>query len=167
MLEFKRLKMAPLPRHAVRKWVLLGAALIPWALGSFAVYVTSAQYSGLGIFESYGAFEGGSNLGNILWFLVWTGVSAAVCWFLVRKPGAIGVIQPVSRALYCYGTPAALLVFPDAAMGFAISHVRAFTDDTALHSPLVEFLVISGVGALACASLMSLVFRKERPQRTA
>lgn len=156
-----------MPRNAVRTWVLLGAALVPWALGSFAVYVTSAQYSGLGIFESYRAFEPGSNLGNVLWFLLWTGVSAAVCWLLVRKPGSLGAIQPASRALYCYGTPAALLVFPDAAMGFAVSHVRAFTDDTALHSPVVEFLVISGMGALACASVMTLVSRMKRTLRTA
>lgn len=105
-----------MPRHAVRKWALLGTVLLPWALGSFAVYVTSAQYSGLGIFESYRAFEAGSNLGNALWFLLWTGISAAVCWFLVRKPGPVGAIQSASHALYCYGTPSALLVFPDAAM---------------------------------------------------
>lgn len=156
-----------MPRQAVHKWVLLGAALFPWALGSFAVYVTSAQYSGLGIFESYQAFESGSHLGNVLWFLIWTGASAAVCRYLVRKPSAIGAIQLASRALFCYGAPAALLVFPDTAMGFAVSHVRAFTDDTVLHSPVVEFLVISGLGALACAFLMSLVFRVRRRRRAA
>ncbi|MCP1412497.1 hypothetical protein J3D46_001763 [Paenarthrobacter sp. A20] len=156
-----------MPRHAVHKWVLLGTTLFPWALGSYAVYVTSAQFSGLGIFESYRAFEAGSNLGNALWFLLWTGISAAVCWFLVRRPGPIGAVQSGCHALYCYGTPAALLVFPDAAMGFAVSHVRAFTDDTVLHSPVVEFLVVSGMGALACAFVMSLVFKIKKPRREA
>ncbi|MFI2564397.1 hypothetical protein [Paenarthrobacter sp. NPDC018779] len=136
------------------KVILFGASLIPWALGCFAVYVTSAQFSGLGIVESYRTFEVGSNIGNALWFVSWTGISAAVCWLLARRndPGAV---RSTSFVLYCYGTPAALLILPDAAMSFAVSHVRAFTDDTALHSPVVEFLVVSGVGALVCAVALS------------
>ncbi|MFJ4027136.1 hypothetical protein ACIPWF_08425 [Paenarthrobacter sp. NPDC089989] len=137
------------------KVILLGASLIPWVLGCFAVYVTSAQFSGLGIVESYRAFEVGSNIGNALWFVSWTGVSAAVCWLLARKNDA-GAVRSASFVLYCYGTPAALLILPDAAMSFAVSHVRAFTDDTALHSPVVEFLVVSGVGALVCAVALSV-----------
>ena len=152
-----------MPRHAIPKWFLLGATLIPWALGSFAVFVTSAQFSGLGMVESYLAFEVGSNIGNALWFVSWTGVSAAVCWLLARRNDTEAV-RSASFVLYCYGTPAALLIFPDAAMSFAVSHVRAFTDDTALHSPVVEFLVASGAGALVCAGVISVCsgIRKRR-----
>jgi uncharacterized membrane protein len=52
-------------------------------------------------------------------------------------------------------------------MGFAVSHVRAFTDDTALHSPVVELLVVSGIVALACAAFLSVASRSKKLQRMA
>jgi hypothetical protein len=150
------------------KWILPGAALLSWALGGYAVYVTSAQFSGRGVAESYAAFEAGSNLGNVLWFLLWTGASAVACWILVRKAGP-GAVRAVSYTLYGYGTPATLLVFPDAAMSFAVSHVRASTDSTAPHSSVVEVLVISGGVAVVCAALLSLAIsirERHRPAPT-
>ncbi|MBE4720381.1 hypothetical protein DAD99_20225 [Pseudarthrobacter sp. AB1] len=55
------------------------AAAVPWLLGAYSVYIVSAQYTGLGLIESYLAFQDGSNVGNVLWFVLWTGISLAVC----------------------------------------------------------------------------------------
>lgn len=142
----------------MRAWVVAGATLVPWALGGWAVFITTAQYTGLGLFESYTAFQGGSNVGNGLWFALWTAASVLVCGILFRSITAdVGVIQLSYCTMYCYGTPATLLLLPDAAMSFSVSHVRAFTDSTALHSPVVEFLVISGSAALVFAAVLSLL----------
>jgi hypothetical protein len=42
------------------------AAVIPRLLGVYGVFFVSAQYTGLGLFESYRAFQSGSNVGNVV-----------------------------------------------------------------------------------------------------
>ena len=72
-----------------------------------------------------------------------------------------------SLTLYAYSIPAVLLFMPDAAMGFAVSHVRAFTDGSAPHSVMVDFLVLSGVAAALLALVLPHVVKlKGRRQPT-
>ncbi|MDQ0031455.1 hypothetical protein [Arthrobacter bambusae] len=58
------------------KAIIVLAAVVPWLLGFYAVFFVSAQYTGRGLFESYLAFQGGSHLGNVIWFSVWTGMTS-------------------------------------------------------------------------------------------
>lgn len=64
-----------------------------------------------------------------------------------------------------------MLVFlPDVAMGFAVSHVRAFTDATAPHSVVVDALVLSGGTALLYALVVSFgesMYRRQRRTKDA
>lgn len=98
------------------------AGSVPWALGAYAVYIESPQYTGLGLVESYQGFQAGSHVGNVLWFVLWTGTSALFCWFLcrrTRKNRALPTI--IAPVLFCYAVPALLVFLPDAVMGFAVS----------------------------------------------
>ncbi|UWX95799.1 hypothetical protein N2K95_08790 [Arthrobacter zhaoxinii] len=136
------------------------AAGVPWIFGLYLVYVVSAQYTGLGLLDSYAAFQGGSHLGNTVWLVLWTGITFISCWFLAIKAGsARGRSKAISFILYAYSIPAVLLFMPDAAMGFAVSHVRAFTDGSAPHSVMVDLLVLSGVGAALLALVLPHVLR--------
>ncbi|WP_441414782.1 hypothetical protein [Arthrobacter sp. 2MCAF14] len=56
--------------------------------------------------------------------------------------------------LFAYAVPSVLLIFPDTAMGFAVSHIRAFPDDTVPHSRLAMFLIQSGMLALIVALIL-------------
>jgi hypothetical protein len=95
---------------------LAGAA--PWTLGAYAVYIVSAQYTGLGLVESYQGFQVGSNVGNVLWFVLWTGISALTCWFLSRRTSRPTTLpKMIASVLLCYAVPALLVFLPDAAMG--------------------------------------------------
>ncbi|RAX43990.1 hypothetical protein DQ354_17795 [Arthrobacter sp. AQ5-06] len=101
-----------------------------------------------------------------MWFVLWTCISLAVCWYLTRRAsGSLEAERTIASVLYCYAIPAVLLFLPDAAMGFAVSHVRAFTDEMAPHSTVVDFLVLSGGVALACALLLSLTGALRRRHR--
>ncbi len=158
-----------------RRWPAVAAlwltGAVPWALGAHAVYIVSAQYTGLGLGESYQGFQVGSNVGNVLWFVLWTGISALTCWFLSRRiSGPATLLSRIASVLLCYAVPALLVFLPDAAMGFAVSHVRAFTDATAPHSSVVDALVLSGGIALLCALVVSFadsMFRRQRRMRDA
>lgn len=72
-------------RHWPAVTALWLAGSFPCALGACAVYIVSAQYTGLGLVESYQGFQVGSNVGNGLWFVLWTGISALTCWLLSRR----------------------------------------------------------------------------------
>lgn len=134
------------------------AAVIPWLLGAYAVFFDSVQYAGLGIFESYLAFQGGSNLGNVIWFVVWSGTTGIVCWMLVRRFGRSFDARRVALfMLFADAVPSMLPIFPDTAMGFAVSHVRAFADDAVPHSPVAMFLIQSGTLARIFAVILSVV----------
>ncbi len=134
------------------------AAAIPWILGAYAVFFVSAQYTGLGLFESYVAFQGGSNLGNVIWFVVWSGTTGMVCWTLVRRIARSFDARKVAPfVLFAYAVPSMLLIFPDTAMGFAVSHVRAFADGAAPHSPIALFLFQSGTVGLIVAVVLSVI----------
>ena len=98
-------------RHwpAAATWWFAGA--VPWALGAYAVYIASAQYTGLGLVESYQGFQVGSNVGNVLWFVLWIGISAFTCWFLSVRTGRPSTLSKVTASvLLCDAVPA-LLVF--------------------------------------------------------
>jgi hypothetical protein len=76
----------------------------------------------------------------------------------------------IASVLFCYTVPALLVFLPDAAMGFAVSHVRAFTDATASHSSVVDALFLSGGAALLAALAISLgeaMYRSQRRTRDA
>lgn len=89
------------------------AAAIPWILGAYAVFFVSAQYTGLGLFESYVTFQGGSNLGNVIWFVVWSGTTGMVCWALVRRIARSFDARKVAPfVLFAYAVPSMLLIFP-------------------------------------------------------
>ena len=144
------------------------AAGVPWIFGFYLVYVVSVQYTGLGLLDSYAALQGGSHLGNAVWFVLWTGISVISCWFLAIKAGSTRErVKAISLTLYAYSIPAVLLSMPDAAMGFAVSHVRAFTDGSAPHSAMVDFLVLSGIAAALLALVLPHVLKlKGRRQPT-
>ncbi|UKA52170.1 hypothetical protein LFT48_21670 (plasmid) [Arthrobacter sp. FW305-123] len=153
-----------------RRWpavaALWVAGAVPWALGFYAVYIVSAQYTGLGLVESYQGFQAGSNVGNVLWFVLWTGASALTCWFLSARASRRATLpKMIASVLLCYAVPAVLVFLPDAAMGFAVSHVRAFTDATAPHSSVVDALFLSGVIAFLCALTTFLGDATYRHQR--
>lgn len=89
------------------------AAVIPWTLGAYAVFIVSAQYTGLGLFESYAAFQGGSTLGNVIWFLTWSGMTGTVCWTLARRIGRSFDARMVAPfILFAYAVPSMLLISP-------------------------------------------------------
>lgn len=139
---------------------LVLAAAIPWILGAYAVFFVSAQYTGSGLFESYMAFQGGSNLGNVIWFVVWSGTTGMVCWTLVlRIARSFDARKVAPFVLFAYAVPSMMLIFPDTAMGFAVSHVRAFADGAAPHSPLALFLFQSGTLGLIVAVVLSVIHR--------
>lgn len=158
-------------RHWQAVVALWLAGAVPWALGAYAVYFESAQYTGLGLVESYQGFQVGSNVGNVLWFVLWTGLSALSCWFLSRRTSRPTTLpKMIASVLFCYTVPALLVFLPDAAMGFAVSHVRAFTDATAPHSSVVDALLLSGGAALLAALAISLgeaMYRSQRRTRDA
>ncbi len=141
--------------HASR--AAIAAAALPLVLGTYAVFVVSAQYAGLGLVGSYRAFQGGSNVGNVVSFVVWWGLSALTCLVLVhlvRRREPLNFAKAAALVLAAYGVPAVLSLLPDTAMGFAVSHVRAFTDETVLHSGIATFLVVSGAASLAAAAVL-------------
>lgn len=139
---------------------LVLAAVIPWSLGVYAVFFESAQYTGQGLFDSYVAFQGGSNLGNVIWFVVWSGTTGVVCWTLVRRIARSFDARKAARfVLFAYVVPSMLLIFPDTAMGFAVSHVRAFANGAVPHSPLALFLFQSGTLGLILAVVLSVIHR--------
>ncbi len=143
-------------RLRVVKTVIVLAALVPWLLGFYAVFFVSAQYTGLGLSESYLTFQGGSNLGNVIWFGVWTGSTATISWVLVRRIGRFPSARRVAAfTLIAYAVPALLLIFPVTTMGFAVAHVRAFTNEQTPYSTLALFLVQSGTVALALGTILS------------
>ena len=147
-------------RILVRKAAIVLSCVIPWISGSYAVFIESAQHTGLGLLESYAAFQAGSNLGNAIWFTLWSGMSATTCWILIRRlvlsPSAPRITVFI---LIAYAVPAALLIFPETAMGFAVSHVRIFTDEAVPYSRLALFLIQSGAAALAIAAILLIGFR--------
>jgi len=133
------------------------AAVIPWLLGVYGVFFVSAQYTGLGLFGSYRAFQSGSNVGNVVSFVVWSGMAGISCWTLVRNIRRTSDARKVAPfMLFAYAVPSMLVLYPDTAMGFAVSHVRAFTDDTVPHSGLVSFLIQSGSLALVAAVILTV-----------
>lgn len=137
---------------------IFAAALVSWGLGAYAVYVVTAQYTGLGLWESYSAFQGGSNFGNVLWFVIWSGTTCISSWWLARdSKKSLEQKKTVPYVLLAYAVPSLVVLLPDAAMGFAVSHVRAFNDETYPHSEIVEFLTQSGIVALAGALTWQLV----------
>ncbi|WIV29203.1 MULTISPECIES: hypothetical protein [unclassified Paenarthrobacter] len=158
-------------RHWPAVAALWLAGAVPWALGAYAVYIESPQYTGLGLVESYQGFQVGSNVGNVLWFVLWTGLSALFCWFLSRRTSRPTTLpKMIAFVLFCYTVPALLVFLPEAAMGFAVSHVRAFTDATAPHSSVVDALLLSGGAALLAALAISLgeaMYRSQRRTRDA
>ena len=144
-------------RIRVRKAAIVLACVIPWLLGAHAVFIESAQHTGLGLFESYAAFQAGSNLGHVIWFTLWSGMSATTCSVLMRRTGlSASALRMAVFVLIAYAVPAVLLIFPEAAMGFAVSHVRTFTDETVPYSRLALFLIQSGSAALVLAATLSV-----------
>ncbi|MEZ2388345.1 hypothetical protein AB6813_02135 [bacterium RCC_150] len=134
------------------------ATFIPWLLGVYAVFFISAQYTGLELLDSYLAFQGGSNLGNLIWFSLWSGASSMVCLFLVRRIRTVPNMRCAPHyILLAYAVPAMLLVFPDTSMGFAVSHVREFPDGMAPYSALALLLIESGTVAFAAGIILAVV----------
>lgn len=144
------------------------AAAIPWLLGLYAVFFVSAQYTGLGLVESYLAFQGGSSPGNAISFGAWSGATGTACWLLVRRIGRYSNARIVaSSILFAYAAPAALLIFPDAAIGFVVSHVRAFEGENAPYSAVALSLIQSGAVALVLGAMPAVAnYLSARKART-
>lgn len=137
--------------------VIILAAVIPWLLGFYAVFIVTARFTGLGLFESYFAFQSGSNLGNAVWFGAWSIVSGGVCWALVRRLSRRSNARTMfALGLTAYGVPAALLIFPDTAMGFAVSHVRVFSNEPVPYSGLSLLLIQTGAASLVLAAILTV-----------
>ncbi|MBP2412987.1 hypothetical protein JOF48_001786 [Arthrobacter stackebrandtii] len=130
---------------------------IPLAVGSYEVFVVTAQYTGLGFVESYRAFQGGSHLGNVISAVTWYGAGVLTCLWLLRgtaRSGTLSWWRVAGMLLLAYGIPSLLVIYPDATMGFAVSHVRAFAADAAPHSQVLTAL--AGSGLLATAASLPL-----------
>lgn len=139
--------------------LLVVASAIPIFAGAYAVLVTSAQYTGLGLVSSYGSFQAGSILGIVISILVWSCATIVCCWSLIRRVAGgnrITALSVSAGALSAYAVPAVFVLYPDTAMGFAVSHVKAFTDETVPHSDIVDLLFRSGLVAAALAAAFAV-----------
>ncbi|MFQ4149802.1 hypothetical protein AAGW05_14095, partial [Arthrobacter sp. LAPM80] len=104
--------------------LLIVASAIPLISGAYAVLVTSAEYTGLDLVNSYESFQAGSILGIVISIFVWACATIVCCWALIRKVASrnrTSVLSVSAGVLSAYAVPAVLVLYPDTAMGFAVS----------------------------------------------
>jgi hypothetical protein len=77
-----------------------------------------------------------------------TALTAMSSWWLSRKISTSDRGKVVPFVLISHAIPSLVVLLPDAAMGFAVAHVRASTDENAPHSEIVKFLAQTGSFAL-------------------
>ncbi|MDQ4502944.1 hypothetical protein RBS12_11555 [Sinomonas sp. ASV322] len=120
-------------------------------LGVYGAFVVTAQYSGLGLVESYLSFQDGSNIGNATALLFLTGITAGACSVLIRHlKRHYRRLKATYSLLFAFAAPSVAVFYPDAVVGAAVEHIK----DNSRHSDLLMVLIVSGGLALLVATFL-------------
>lgn len=136
-------------------WMVWAATSISWVIGFASIFLVAPTNSGVGVMEAYALFQPGSNFGNALAFLCWSGAALITGWLQSRRPGRILI-----RMAIAFGVPAVFSLFPAAVVSNAIAHAVAVEDGFVYHDWLAGPLVVSGVVALSIAFISGLIARR-------
>lgn len=94
------------------------AAGVAWLIGFVSNFLIAPTNSGMGLGDSYASFQSGSNLGNVLALVLFSGAALLTGRLSSRRSGPISV-----RALVAYGVPAVFSLYPSAVVSNAVAHV--------------------------------------------
>lgn len=131
------------------------AAGMAWLIGFVSNFLIAPINSGMGLGDSYASFQSGSNFGNVLALVLFSGAALLSGGVSSRWSGPISV-----RALVAYGVPAVFSLYPAAVVSNAVAHVVAVEDGFEYHDWLARPLLMSGFVALAAALISGMWARK-------
>ena len=131
------------------------AAGVAWLIGFVSNFLIAPTNSGMGLWESYASFHSGSNFGNALALVLFSGAALLSVGLPSRWSGPISV-----RAFVAYGVPAVFSLYPSAVVSNAVAHVVAVEDGFEYHDWLARPLLVSGFVALAAALISGMWARK-------
>ncbi|GAA1496187.1 hypothetical protein [Paeniglutamicibacter kerguelensis] len=134
---------AVLPARSRTHTVALGVGAATWLAGFVSVYLVAPVGTGLNVWQSYAAFQAGSNAGNALALAIYAVWGAGVL-FVVRGSR----LSAVTSVLGAHGLIGIGVFYPAAVMGFGIAHVVGYEDDVPSHGGMAMGLVVSGGIAL-------------------
>ena len=146
------------PFGTILRMVLVSGG-VPWLIGFVSIFLIAPTNTGVGTWASYALFQTGSNFGNILALVLWSGAALTSGWLCLRSSARISV-----RALCLYGVTAVLSLYPAAVVSNAVSHVVAIEDTVVYRDGVAGPLTFSGLVALAAALGLAILTRRREPQ---
>ncbi len=134
---------AVLPARTRTHTIALGVGALTWLAGFVSVYLVAPLNTGLDLWQSYAAFQAGSNAGNALALVVYAAWGAGVL-FVVRG----SILSAPTSVLAAHGLIGVGVFYPAAVMAFGVAHLTGYGDDSEYRDGIAMPLVLSGGYAL-------------------
>ncbi|MFP3463526.1 hypothetical protein R5O87_22030 [Arthrobacter globiformis] len=128
------------------RWPVWSAVAVAWLIGFISNFMVAPTNTGMGVVDSYASFQTGSNFGNGLALVIWSGVTLLSVWLAQRWAA------PKWATIFgAYGLTAIVSLYPSAVISNAVAHVVALEDSSVYHDWLAWPLVLSGLVAVIVA----------------
>lgn len=137
-------------------WVW-AAVCIAWIVGVISNFLVAPTNTRMNLADSYSAFQTGSNVGNVVALLLWSGASFWTGLYFSWSQGPV-----TARVLAAFGMTAVLSLYPASVVSAAVGHVVPIEDDFVYQDWLARPLLAVGVAALAAAAVILIVHARRR-----